>query len=63
MWRIIRLVFLGYWHDKPVHQHKWVKIEKFEKSVKTIYGDVTRKSMLYVLQCSECGEIKYTEIS
>lgn len=61
MWRIIRLLFLGYWHDKPVHQHKWIKVEEYKKDIRTISG-LTNTTMVYVLQCSECGEIKQKEI-
>lgn len=57
MWRILRFIFLGYWN----HKHKW-KIIKSHQSTVRMYSGSNLESVIYVLQCSECGDIKQQEI-
>ena len=60
MYRILRLLFCGYWHDKPKHVCDRETIEILAK--KTHHWGSSTTSKVYVLQCNGCGTISQTEV-
>lgn len=60
MYRLLRLIIAGYWHDKPKHMHKWETQETLYKAPR--HGTNGFSSKTYVLRCSDCGDICKREI-
>lgn len=64
MWRILRLIFMGYWEDKPrqrVHTCTLTPVEVINNKV-TKYDGSWRTSKIYVQRCTECGRMHHYEV-
>lgn len=63
MLRLLRLFFLGYWHDKPkpeVHMCRYTQIEELRKNTLRMGDKITSK--VYVQRCKDCGRMSHYEI-
>lgn len=61
MLRLLRLLFLGYWHDKPKHFCTLEPVEVLHNKV-TRYDGSWRTSKVYVQRCTGCGKLNHYEV-
>lgn len=64
MWRIIRLIFMGYWVDKPKPKgctHEYVPVESFMNKTTRASGSWSN-SKIYVNRCCRCGVMYHYEV-
>lgn len=55
MLRLLRLLILGYWKDKPKCLHQWKIQETLYKEPRN--GGTGFSSKTFVLRCQQCGDI------
>lgn len=61
MLRILRLLFLGYWHDKEQHHCTFEPVEVLNNKT-TKYDGSWRTSKIYVQRCTDCGRLHHYEV-
>lgn len=60
MLRLLRLIFMGYWHDRPEHQCRNEIVEELIKNSMRMGDRVTSK--VYVNRCKDCGAVSHYEV-
>ena len=52
MWRIIRFIFTGSWHE-----HTWIEVDTYE--VQSPHSDGVRRTTgkTYIMRCKTCGNM------
>lgn len=63
MLRLLRLLFMGYWHDKPQKPEHICKRETVEVLLnKYNHRFDTYTSKVYVQRCTGCGKMSHYEV-
>lgn len=60
MLRLLRLIFMGYWHDKEHHHCRLETVEELIKNSVRMGDRVTSK--VYVNRCKDCGAMSHYEV-
>lgn len=63
MFRLLRLIFMGYWHDKPEPEQHLCRLEiiqELNKNSLRMGNNCTSK--VYVNRCKDCGQISHYEV-